>query len=66
MLIKYSIGGPITSIEDKDVVEKREEKHIDITDDDKIAICSKCGIQYMIKVSQDTNKCSCGGIVQIN
>lgn len=60
---KYSMGGPITSVKDKDSIEQKEEKE-DITDG-KLAVCSKCGIQHLL-VNEKSKKCACGNLVQFN
>lgn len=62
MIIKYSIGGSITSVADKDGIEVREENTKEI--DGKRASCDKCGLQYVIK-DGDSVRC-CGKRVALN
>jgi hypothetical protein len=50
-LIKYSIG-PITSVEDKDSVEKREDSISTATEKAILVLCKKCGIQHMVSTGE--------------
>lgn len=61
-LIKYSIGN-ITTIEDKDSIEKIEEQELPTG---KIIVCNKCEIQHMLMSDKSNIKCSCGNIVELN
>ena len=65
-LIKYSIGGKITSVEDSDSIEQREAA-LEIQNDSgaKLVVCKKCGLQHMISVD-NKNICSCGALLQLN
>ena len=57
--IKYSMGGPITSVEDNESVEKREEVGTPlVTTATHMVICKKCGLQHMI--SENETRVCCG------
>lgn len=60
-LIKYSIG-PITSVKDKDSVEKREEPVSTDTEKNVMVLCKKCGLQHM--VSKSESRVCCGSSVR--
>lgn len=65
-MIKYSIGGPITSVEDKDGIEKREEAPNNCIAEQAgyIVVCDKCGIQHMLLKGEDRS--CCGKTLQVN
>lgn len=65
--VKYSVGGPITSVEDKDGVEKREEATNNCTAEQAgyIVVCGKCGIQHLLLNAEDNRIC-CGQVLKIN
>lgn len=61
-ILKYSMGGPITSIRDQDSVEKREEV-IPVDEQATLVIlCNKCGIQHMISAIEQ--RICCGSIIK--
>lgn len=66
--IKYSVGGPITSVRDEESTEKREEtppqsSMIDQTS--YIIACKQCGIQHMILQGELARACFCGNIIKL-
>lgn len=63
-LIKYSIGGPITTIKDENSVEKREEAPTN-NQPSYIIVCGKCQIQHMILHSEQSRTCSCGNNIKL-
>jgi hypothetical protein len=66
--IKYSVGGPITSVKDENSVEKREDKLPSNSMEDRmshIIVCTKCGIQHMILQGELSRSCFCGHIIKI-
>lgn len=71
-LVKYSIGGPITSVVERrsneDSVEKREEAPLETAATDEasyIIVCGKCKIQHMILAAELSRACSCGNTVKL-
>lgn len=64
MITKYSMGGPITSIEDEDSVEQMEENNVIAAQENFIIICKKCGIQHMM-LKVETRVC-CGIVMEFD
>ena len=65
MFVKYSIGGSITSIKDKDGIDSREESTtLAEKQADKLIICGGCGIQHALFLEEGERKCSCGRIIK--
>lgn len=63
--IKYSVG-QITSVRDKDSIEKKEENN-SMTDKMSLLIaCSKCGLQHMILQGELKRACFCGNLIETN
>lgn len=66
--MKYSIGGPITSVRDEDGTEKREESMPQDSMNDQtsyIIVCNKCGLQHMILQGELARACFCGNIIKL-
>ncbi len=64
MIVKYSIGGPITSVVEADEVQEKEP--IIIPEQlNKLAVCNECGIQHLV-TDKRTYKCACGNIIRFN
>ena len=63
-MIKYSVGGPITSIEDQDSVEKKEDPILTAATEQAnvLLVCQKCGIQHMI--SNGESRTCCGSLIK--
>lgn len=67
-IMKYSIGGTITSVRDEDSTEKHEESAPQVIGDQKsyIIVCCKCDIQHMILQATPEKTCFCGNIIKLN
>jgi hypothetical protein len=63
MIIKYSIGGSITSVVENDSVQEKEEVEI-APKFNKLAICNNCGVQHLIDGIVCT--CECGNVIKFN
>lgn len=67
-LIKYSIGGPITTIKDEESTEKREEnltQNAMAEQPSYIIVCKQCHIQHMILQGEASRACFCGNIIKL-
>ncbi len=63
-MIKYSIGGQITTVVDNNSVQEKEVNDV-VSNIDKIYTCGNCGIQWSVK--EDALKiCECGKPISIN
>ena len=61
MFTKYSVEGPILSIEDKDGVQSIETTINDAKDKMiRIVVCKKCDIQHMLLNDEKEKTCMCG------
>lgn len=57
--VKYSIGGPITSVKDKDSVENKEASSFQNPEQKiNVVICKKCGLQHAL--SENEKRICCG------
>lgn len=57
--VKYSIGGPITSVRDKDSVENKEAPLQSMAEQRiSVVVCKKCGLQHAI--SENEKRICCG------
>jgi hypothetical protein len=65
MIKKYSIGGQIIEIKDKDGIEIREAV-CNSENACKIIICSGCGIQHGVGAEKTIVKCGCGKVTSLN
>lgn len=63
--IKYSVG-QITSVRDKDSIEKKEENNSMADKMSLLIVCSKCGLQHMILQGELKRTCFCGNIIETN
>lgn len=63
--VKYSVG-QITTVEDKDGVEKREELNSNANTEltGNLVVCGKCGLQHMI--AQGSKAVCCGNTIRSN
>lgn len=53
MIMKYSIGGPITSVEDQESIERKEDVvPATMSESINVVICKKCGLQHMIEKNE--------------
>lgn len=67
-LMKYSVGGPITTVRDEESTEKREESVApnSMTDQSSyIIVCKQCQIQHMILQGEISRTCFCGNIIKL-
>ena len=64
--VKYSIGGPITSVEDKDGVEEREAVDTMKDQESYLMTCKKCGLQHMVFKGEAERTCFCGFVMRLN
>lgn len=67
-LMKYSVGGPITSVRDQESTEKREENAPQDSMADQtsyIIVCKQCQIQHMILQGEVKRTCFCGNIIKL-
>jgi hypothetical protein len=61
MFTKYSVEGPILSIEDKDGTQNIEAPNNDVKEQmNRIVVCKKCGIQHMLIDDEKEKTCMCG------
>jgi hypothetical protein len=65
MFIKYSVGGAITSVEDKDGIEQREVDDTEIKCEGAMIATCKCGMQHML-MKEEVRVCCCGNSVAVN
>jgi hypothetical protein len=63
-LIKYSIGGQITSVVEADSIQEKEPTTTAVKFD-KLAICNNCGIQHLV-ADEHTCTCDCGNTIRLN
>lgn len=60
-MIKYSIGGPITSIKDENSVEEKENTNA-LDQVINVIVCKKCGLQHAL-IKNEQRIC-CGQLVE--
>jgi hypothetical protein len=66
MFTKYSVEGPILSIQDKDGIENKEP----VTDDvderkNYVVVCKKCGLQHLFLNDEKERTCICGYFMRL-
>lgn len=61
-IVKYSMGGAITSVRDQDSVEKREDAPPAAETATLMLVCGKCGIQHM--VAKTEQRICCGAVIK--
>lgn len=66
--IKYSIGGKITKVQDRDenVATEESSQASSMTDDTSyLIVCGKCKLQHMVLQGEVSRACNCGNTINL-